>query len=165
MMEMIGFLILPVESIGKQLNLALSFGSGRMESVWGMQLANVLYLIQAVTLYGIAIRMSEQIFLFAGCAVLALALGQFYVVLYLKSGCKTGAVQGIHLIFAAIFIVVLGVFFMGMFGSEYAGIKESIGMFSGVVQKLLMLAGVAGIALYLLGFFMERRYIKNYEVR
>lgn len=162
MVELIGFFLVQAEYTGKQLALALSFGSGRMESVWGMQFSNALYLMLASTLCGMLVHSGMGMLLFFGCGVLVLALGQFMVALYLKKGSRMGAGRIIYAVFASFFTVVLGLVFQGVIRADA---MRAMGLKQQVMCGLLVVASLPGIVLYIIGFFMERRYIKEFVVR
>lgn len=182
-MQLVGMLAHQSEYVNKQYPMALTFGSGRMESVWGMQLANAVFGGTSVLLFGILIvierfvlgeeaigivnRAGWGILAYAGIVLLVLAVGQ----LIAASGLKNGTVDKVYLAAIIIFgIIIVGavvtvmgweVFLaFGIFDEE----KQITRTMTNLTSWIFGGMGLLGVLLYLIGFFRIKKAVQVYEV-
>lgn len=183
-MEMYSMLMQQTEYIKRHLPLALSLGSGRMESVWGMQLANLLLYVQVLLVLGIGMNLEGVIVggeaagirhmegmklpLLAGALLFMTAVGQLLAVASLKWREQKSIWQGLVFIAGMILSSLTIVFF----GAQILfSMDESMRSLLSGVQKvfpelllLIKCTGPVGLILYVLGFFQIKKEIAAYEV-
>lgn len=178
MIETVGILVCQVEYVVCNLPLIISFGACRKESVWGIQIANVVFFISALLVFfvsaavlrasgeqGVILHMGtgEIMFRFVGVLMFVAALGQTAVVLCVRNGGKKGAAFILFIVFAVIVVAVMGVlFYWGAFGSGSGSVPSGVEKISVLSAKL---AGPVGIAGYAASLFALNKYILTYEVR
>lgn len=165
------------------LPLALSFGSGRMEAVVGVQISNLLAVGQDLLIVVAAERIARGMEAGAGMELLAhpgvvfaaaagillavAAIGQFGTALILKYGGKGMAVYIIVFVLA-VFAGELAVVFLA--GSRQVDDAEFISVLTDthVLQRIKGAVGVlltVDAALYAAGFLVLKRTVMQYEVR
>lgn len=165
------------------LPLALSFGSGRMEAVVGVQISNLLAVGQDLLIVVVAERIARGMEAGAGMELLAhpgvvfaavagillavAAIGQFGTALILKYGGKGMAVYIIVFVLA-VFAGVLAVVFL--VGSRQVDDAELISVLTDthVLQRIKRGVGVlltVDAVLYAAGFLVLKKAVMQYEVR
>lgn len=165
------------------LPLALSFGSGRMEAVVGVQISNLLAVGQDLLIVVVAERIARGMEAGAGMELLAhpgvvfaaaagillavAAIGQFGTALILKYGGKGMAVYIIVFVLT-VFAGVLGVVFLA--GSRQVDDAELIFALTDthVLQRIKGAVGVlltVDAAVYAAGFLVLKKAVMQYEVR
>lgn len=165
------------------LPLALSFGSGRMEAVVGVQVSNLLAVGQDLLIVVAAERIARGMEAGAGMELLAhqgvvfaaaagillavAAIGQFGTALILKYGGKGMAVYIIVFVLT-VFAGVLGVVFLT--GSRQVDDAELIFALTDthVLQRIKGAVGVlltVDAAVYAAGFLVLKKAVMQYEVR
>lgn len=183
-MEMYGMLMQQTEYIKRQLPLALSLGAGRMECVWGMQLANLLLYMQVLLVLGIGMNLEDVIVggaeagirhmegmelpLLAGALLFMAAVGQLLAVASLKWR-EQKSIWQMLLFIAGMILSSLTIVFFGVQILYF--MDESMRSFFSGVQKvfpelliLMKCTGPIGLILYVLGFFQIKKEIAVYEV-
>lgn len=185
MMELIGMLVQQMGYTTRQYPLAIAFGSGRMESVYGMQLSNLLFGITSILMFGIFMAAGQNLYsyetgglrmeiaakliMYAEMVIVALAFGQLMAVFSLKKERR----NAVYLIFFAIIsaIIVIGGMVIILFGWEFLEILQIVNkereLSRVIAQSSTMVChgfGVLGVLLYLIGFLKLKNVIQEYEV-
>lgn len=183
-MEMFGMLMQQPEYVKRHFPLAISLGSGRMESVWGMQLANLLLYLQILFVLGIGMRLEGVVAggeavgirnmegmrmpLLAGALLFVAAVGQLLAAVCLKwrewKSIWRVVLFIVGIAFSSAVIAFFGgqiLFFMdGKILSCFVGLEK---MFPTLLQ-LMKAVGPAGLLLYVIGFFEIKKRMNEYEV-
>lgn len=183
-MEMYGMMMQQTEYARRQFPLALSFGAGRTESVWGMQLANLLLYVQVLLALRIGMQLESVIAVpgtvgirdmegmgmpvLAGTLLFVAAIGQLMTVASLKWEDRKHIWQ-VLIFLAGISLSTILIVFIGS-QILYAMDGKTL-MFFGKAQKvfpallfLMRVAGPVGLVLYVFGFFQVKKALEEYEV-
>lgn len=167
-------LIAPVSYGGSYLQLAISFGARRSETVWGVQFMLLFLLIQEVLLYFvwsvIGTGYSGNTWLGAGgLAILLLyasAAGQFACSVYLKYGSKGMIFFILILVGAGVLIIFLGVNVITKYGGSIANLFLKFTEFlGGGISAMMAISGSIALLLYAASIAVFKKVLKNYEVR
>lgn len=160
---MFGYLI-PISYGGSYLSLAIGFGSGRREAVWGTQFMNLLFGIQIVVIFAIGFAAKGGFadygaglaVVFAESLVMALALGQLSSAVHLKFGAK-GYV--IALVISISLMVAAGIAcgISGIFGNLAVS-------FLGNITGYLVAGAIVAVILYGVSVIVLMRVVDHYEV-
>lgn len=181
MMELVGMLAQQFQYASKQYPMALAFGSGRMESVYGMQLSNAIFgttsilFFSMIAIVGQTIEKEEtggfgttagtKILMYAEMVVLVLAFGQFMAASYLKNQERNTIYL---LVVSAIIVVGAIVVFFEWDIFAFIGIvdedKEINQTIARVTPMVIHGLGVLGVLLYFLGFSQMKKVVQEYEV-
>lgn len=158
--------------------LALSFGAGRRECVWGIQFANAIFYIQMLAAFAVPVIAEtlntpqggrtmtmkaavRLVGIFSAVLLLAAAVGQFCIIVCFRFGVRGG---GAFLLVAYLLVVLpsvlFSVFMVGMGRPKLAG-NERITQLAGISAAVCM--AVAAM-LYAAGVFLLLKKIRNYEV-
>lgn len=184
LMEMYGMLMQQTEYAKRYFPLALSMGAGRTESVWGMQLANLLLYVQVLLVLGIGMHLEGAIVgsgtagiqsmegmtmpLLAGALLFVAAAGQLMTAATLKWEERKRIWQVLIFIVGIGLSFVLIIFFGGqilflMDGYQLAFFTGSETVFP-TMLFLMKAAGPVGFVLYVFGFFQVKKALAEYEV-
>lgn len=182
-MEMFGMLMQQTEYVKRNFPLVLSLGSGRMECVWGMQLANLLLYVQVLLVLGISIHLEGVIAggaagirnmegmgmpLLAGALLFVAAVGQLLTIASLKWAEAKNIWRVLVFIAGIGLSSVLILFFGGqilfvMDGNQLAFVTEWKEPFPALLL-LMKGTGPVGLVLYVVGFFQVKKALAQYEV-
>lgn len=185
MMEMIGMLVQQMGYTNRQYPLAIAFGSGRMESVYGMQLSNLLFGITSILMFGIFMAAGQNLYsyetgglrmeitvkliMYAEMVIVALAFGQLMAVFSLKKERRNDVYLICFVIISA--IIVIGGVVVIFFGWEIFEILQIVNKERELSQNIARLSpmvchgfGGLGVLLYLIGFFKLKDVMQEYEV-
>lgn len=155
----------PICYAGAYIPLALSFGSGRKEAVWGSQLLSVSYAVTSYIFIALAGYMSSGKFsavaniLIAECFFLLTGLGQIGSILQMRYG-KKGVVAGIV---TFIILIFFGVgFAIGFSDSIHAWLTNLSDTF---IWSFLTAGAVVSVIVYVISLVFRFQTVETLEVR
>jgi hypothetical protein len=158
-------LIGPVAYVGAYLPMALSFGSGRREAVFGTQIFCVVYGVSAYIILVLAGIMSSGKFdgklnvLIAVLFVFMTAVGQFVSVAQMHFGIKGMIIGIVFVVLCMVGGIVTGIGFIDQIMAWINRIQTN------VVWILLAIAAIVSIALYAVSVMALFREMRHYEVK
>lgn len=181
MMEAVFLMIIQITSETMHIPLLLSFGAGRKELLWGMQISNLILWLQAVLLcvWGtgtvwkllpeegaeIQLPMLESVLIYGEMLIFGMALGQFGLAINLKSDKKRAVFTGI---FMAVYIVFF-ITYLLFIGTPWMMGREEISSWFVLERQwvvvLEIVFGIVSFGLYLAGVLIIRKMLRRYEVR
>ena len=158
-------LIGPVAYVGAYLPMALSFGSGRREAVFGAQIFCIAYGVSTYIIMVLAGIMSSGKFdgklnvLIAVLFVFMTAVGQLVSVAQMHFGIKGMIIGIVFVVLCMVGGIVAGIGFIDQIMAWINRIQTN------VVWILLAIAAIVSIALYAVSVMALFREMRHYEVK
>ena len=155
----------PVSYVGSYLPLTLSFGSGRREAVFGVQIFCVVYVVSAYIILALAGFMSSGKFdgklnvLIAVLFVFMTAVGQLVSVAQMHFGIKGMIIGIVFVVLCMVGGIVTGIGFIDQIMEWINGIHTN------VLWILLAIGAMISVLLYAVSVTVLFREMRYYEVK